>query len=301
MVVPFLAALVAATGLWVQHPGAVLTPTAAWEQTAVQEPSVRYDLQHRRFQMWYSGGADHCYMGYAVSRDGVRWARQTKTQVLGGGKGGEPYNVCHSNVQYINGRYYAWYSVDSLVRNGDLHQATSPDGLHWTALPTPAVKATEQQYATANSYVVRDGNHWLMFWESLIGDGHWVLFTATSPDLTTWRTDYRMVAGLGYGWTFGGPWITKNKDGWTMYYHAGNAQFNVPQAASLVFAATSPNLKDWTTQTQPLIRIEQPSWQVDQIADPTVATVNGRTLMWFDGLENGATPIRSSIGLAQLG
>jgi predicted GH43/DUF377 family glycosyl hydrolase len=209
-------------------------------------------------------------------------------------------------VQRLNGRYYAWFSIDAPaygVHNGNLYEAVSSDGINWTPIATPALRARKAGWNTriANSFVVHTGKRWLMFWESF-GQGLWRVSTATSRDLIHWTpSSTGPLSGIGFGDVFGGPWIVrKPQGGWIMYFHAYDPKRpSTPHMYSLIYEASSPDLIHWLTDPTPLVSREQPSWQVDQIADPSVVNVDGKRYMYFDGLNN-AWPIRSSIGLAIL-
>jgi hypothetical protein len=256
--------------------------------------------------MWYTGANEgRCMVGYATSTDGVTWTKPFDHPVIGWGYGGVAKNACHSNVQRLAGRYYAWFSIDSPAygtKDGNLYGAISADGIDWMPLPKPTIRANKTGWNTfiANTYVVRDHGRWVMFWESF-GQGLWRMSTATSADLIRWKPTVRpALTGLGFGDTFGGPSIVRDGTHWTMYLHAWDpAHQPVPPMFSLIYEATSKDLVRWKTLAVPLATREQPDWQVDQIADPSVVTVGGRRLMFFDGLDN-AWPIRSSIGLAVL-
>lgn len=285
---------------WTQHLGPVLTATQPWEQQEVQEPSVVY--AGGRYRMWYTGANEaRCMIGYAESTDGLTWTKPLDHPVIGWGWGGVAGNACHSNVQRLNGRYYAWFSIEDSVRgvtNGNLYGASSSDGINWQPLPKVAIRAGGWAKILANSFVVRDHGHWTMLWEAY-GNGLWKMGSATSSDLVNWKVD-RHVISAGFGTTFGGPWILPAKGGWTMYYHAAPPGVRDAPPFSVIYQATSTgNLTKWRTAPSPLVVLEQPDWQYDQVADPTVVTANGRTLMFFDGLDN-RFPIRASIGVAEL-
>lgn len=305
-----IAAIVApaANAGWTQHVGPVLVADQVWEQTNVQEPSVVYNASSHTFQMWYTGADEgKCMIGYATSTDGLTWTKPVDHPVIGWGYGGVPMNACHSNIQKLGGTYYAWFSIDSAyynpAKNGNLYAATSPDGINWKPLPKPAIRAGKTGWNTfiANSFVLRDHGRWVMFWESF-GQGLWRLSTATSSDLIHWKPAAKpALVGLGFGDTFGGPSIIRDGNHWTMYLHAWDpAHQPVPPMFSLIYQATSTDLTHWATTATPLVVQQQPDWQVDQIADPSVVTVDGHRMMFFDGLNN-AWPIRSSIGVAVLG
>lgn len=305
-VVAALTVVPTAAAQWVQHPGPVITPTLPWEHQYTQEPSVIYE--NGRFRLWYTaGGETRCMVGYAESPDGVTWSKHP-TPVLGWGHGGVRLNACHSNVQKLNGVYWMWFVQHSPVfgfHDGNIYAARSLDGVYWTPLPRAAIRMGGWAKWGANTFVVRDGKRWRMFWEAYghVPDGRalWRLSTATSSDLIRWKVDRKQpLTGIGFGDTFGGPFITRTGRSWTMFFHAPPpVPTGVSPWYSQVYRATSLDLRRWRTSPVPVLVREQPSWQVDQIADATIATVNGRRVMFFSGLDN-RWPIRASIGMAEL-
>src|SRR5262249_42208302 len=62
----------------------VLSPEQPWEKVAVMCPHVLYDETNRLYRMWYSGGeqSEPNAIGYATSRDGLRWTRHDRNPIF---------------------------------------------------------------------------------------------------------------------------------------------------------------------------------------------------------------------------
>lgn len=124
---------------WVKHlSNPVLRPEQPFEGDTVKEPSVLWDLEEGLFKMWYNGMRSTeqvVRVGYATSRDGVRWEKRTGP-VNGSGSAG--WN--HVNVLKLPGERgcLLFALIDYSVRS-----FWSPDGLTgWRANPNgPVLRA----------------------------------------------------------------------------------------------------------------------------------------------------------------
>lgn len=286
---------------WTQQPGIVLQPTQAWEGDVVQEPTV---IQVGKIlHMFYSGGFHECVMGHAVSLDGIHWSKTTGP-VLGGGKGGEPLNACHSHVFRDQGKFWAVYSPQKGWGSDEsLRLAVSTGGNKWARFEQPILGTVPGERVFGNAFPVWTGGRWVMLFETFTDDDRWETGIATGPDLFHLERDAGKLASLkltdssvgAKGGMYGGPWVVRDAENWRVYYHASRTNDNLPTD---IYTATSENLRDWTVQTEPVVARSQ-GWQVDQVADPCVVTVKGRTLMYFDGFDN-TEPGHARIGVAVL-
>lgn len=117
---------------------------AAWEREAIGE----FDIVQREvfgapfYQMWYSGlggttANDGMEIGYAVSMDGVRWARHHWNPVLRRGKNPGSFDRDEAEVGCAAfdgdvGVFHIWYLGTNRTGIGTtLGHATSRDGVFW--------------------------------------------------------------------------------------------------------------------------------------------------------------------------
>ena len=122
-------------GITWERRGVVLAPgrKGDWDGLLVGRPSVLYE--DGTFKMWYDGRADlppgplagdaptsprsRRFVGYATSRDGIRWTKHPKNPVFGQDAGG--VDVVRHGSNYV--MVYESHEGTKV--------ATSPDGLTW--------------------------------------------------------------------------------------------------------------------------------------------------------------------------
>ena len=94
---------------------------------------------------------------------------------------------------------------------------------------------------------------------------------------------------------FGGPWVKKINGIYYLFHHASEPADNLPTDIYLHY---SKDLHNWyPIDDAPLVKRTQPKWEVDQVADPYLIEVNGKTFMYYDGDDNTAeTGYRAWIG-----
>jgi hypothetical protein len=161
---------VSADGMAWEPKGVALAagPPGAWDALSVGRPAVIHE--GGLFRMWYDGrkdfppgapvkgvpksSASHRGIGYATSRDGFHFTRQTATPVFGNDAGGV-------DVKRIDGRLVMAYES----RDGTRF-ATSNDGLAWTdeglLVPKSGTDIDAYGHVTPNLLVDADGQaRWL--------------------------------------------------------------------------------------------------------------------------------------------
>ena len=88
-----------------------------------------------RYQMWYTGQArGKSWIGYATSKDGKSWKRESDKPVLSAEKPWEKVAVMCPHVIYDEKAklYRMWYSGGEQYEPNAIGYATSEDGLKWT-------------------------------------------------------------------------------------------------------------------------------------------------------------------------
>lgn len=282
---------------WRQHPGPILTPSQAWEDETVQEPTVLYDAKKKLYRMWYTGGYSmENGLGYATSRDGIHWGKYSRNPVLGQGGSGLPGNATHFHVMRHAGIYYAFYNYDNPWQSGSIYAATSTDGKRWRPRTQPVLIGDWNSgwaNGNCNSYVWKDTTGWHMLFDTMNRQtGLWKTGLAHGLSPLRFTVDpFGPLDSLSVGGMYGGKWLTGRPGAWRLYYHASESGDNFPTD---IYEATSSNLYDWRPNPDPVVWRSQ-RWQFDQVADPSIA--NGR--MFFDGLDNtDLVKIRSAIGVA---
>jgi hypothetical protein len=292
---------------WLKYPAnPVLAPAQAWEQDCLQEPNLLYE--DGIYKLWYTGGYGPEYIGHATSADGFSWAKCPINPVLGQGNGGEPATACRGYVVKVDKTYYLFYNSNPPVI-GDEKLATSPDGVHWTSQGV-IIKTTDWPWGGmfGNVCVWVEDTTWFMIFEAWYnGTNAWEMGAATSDNGCNWRllspTPLRSLR-IADGGTYGGPMVIKRGQRYHCWYHAAptpvkdgrGPSFTAPNLPTAIYRATSSDLINWQVYSPiPVLSLTQ-KYEVDQIADPTFAEVNGRCLMLFDQMDNPNK--RSRLGLA---
>lgn len=295
---------------WRQHPGPVMIPTEAWENNVVSEPTVIFD--EGRYRMWYTAGWHQSGIGYAESRDGVRWRKQIGP-VLGQGAGGVLGVACRNSIIKHNGVYYMLFT-DGVGFGGEgLRVATSSDGLAWQARPGSIIPPGGWNTGIAGSHAWIDEKTGV--WHVLY-DGRafptWKTGHAAGPSLEQLVADpFPLPIDLPL---YGGAWVDRRPatapgitSGSTVYLIGNTAAVDLPTD---IYAVDTTDFQSFSAPRLALKR-EQPSWQVDQVADPSIVDVPPtvweirssaspatRKLMYFSGHDNPKA--LSSIGVAYL-
>jgi predicted GH43/DUF377 family glycosyl hydrolase len=181
-------------GIAWSKPAVVLgpNPKTDWEKDINRPVVVKNgDL----YQLWYTGQArGRSWIGYATSRDGTTWQRESDRPVLAAAEPWEKVAVMCPHVVYDRGAklYRMWYSGGEQNEPNAIGYATSPDGLTWTKhkdnpvfRPDPK-NAWEQDRVTGCQVVPwRDG--FLMFYIGFRDESHAQIGLARSKDgITGW-------------------------------------------------------------------------------------------------------------------
>jgi uncharacterized repeat protein (TIGR01451 family) len=122
---------------WVRNPdNPVLSPSETWEVQGVGGASVV--SEGGMYRMWYAGfdNSGTGRIGYAVSPDGVTWAKYSGNPVLDVGAlgGWEDSEVIHPTVIRVDEVYHMWYEGHDGI-TARIGHATSSDGVTWLRDP----------------------------------------------------------------------------------------------------------------------------------------------------------------------
>jgi hypothetical protein len=181
------------------------------------------------------------------------------------------------NTIVVADQFYLYFT------DGEDHTrvATSPDGYAWTVLPgsvisTPAWAPTGST-GIANTFVWDDNGTWRMIYDVNMID-HWATGYAVGTSPYNF-VDQGQIKGISVGETSGAPWVMQDAHGFTMYYlSSAPGTLNLP---TNIYESRSTDLTHWSPP-QLILAPSGAWWQVDQVADPSVA--NG--LIYFDGVDN---------------
>ena len=150
------------------------------------------------YQMWYTGQArSKSWIGYATSKDGKTWQRESDKPVLSPDRPWEKVAVMCPHVLYDDKDkfqpYQMWYSGGEQNEPNSIGFASSRDGVKWNKCqgnpvfkPEPA-NAWEKDRVTA-CQVIRQGNGYVMFYIGFRDESHAQIGIARSKNgITEWQ------------------------------------------------------------------------------------------------------------------
>jgi beta-1,2-mannobiose phosphorylase / 1,2-beta-oligomannan phosphorylase len=149
-----------------------------------------------RYQMWFTGQArGKSWIGYATSKDGKAWKRESDKPVVAAEQPWEKVAVMCPHVLYDDKAklYRMWYSGGEQGEPNAIGYATSSDGLKWTKdknnpifSPDPK-NAWEKDRVTA-CQVIPQKDGFLMFYIGFRDESHAQIGVARSKDgITEWK------------------------------------------------------------------------------------------------------------------
>jgi predicted GH43/DUF377 family glycosyl hydrolase len=149
-----------------------------------------------RYQMWYTGQArGKSWLGYATSKEGKAWKRESDKPVLAAEQPWEKVAVMCPHVLYDDKAklYRLWYSGGEQGEPNAIGYATSEDGLKWAKhknnpIFSPDPKSAWEKDRVTGCQVVRQGDWYLMFYIGFRDRDHAQIGIARSKDgITEWQ------------------------------------------------------------------------------------------------------------------
>jgi beta-1,2-mannobiose phosphorylase / 1,2-beta-oligomannan phosphorylase len=206
------------------------TPDTGWEDD-INRPVVvhRADGYH----MWYTGQAHGTSrIGYARSRDGRDWVRQSSRSVLESALPWEGVAVMCPHVIWDNRErvWKMWYSGGEQYEPNAIGHATSTDGLQWTKHPGNPVlvpvpgSAWEQERVTAAQIIPLEGWYYA-FYIGFRDVDHAQIGLARSKDgITHWirHPENPIVRPTPDGWDADAcykPYALYSEGQWRLWYN----------------------------------------------------------------------------------
>lgn len=148
------------------------------------------------YQMWYTGQArGKSWIGYAASKDGKAWKRESDKPVLTAEQPWEKVAVMCPHVVFDDKAkvYRMWYSGGEQGEPNSIGYATSSDGVNWAKYKTNPIfspdpkNAWEKDRVTA-CQVIPQKDEFLMFYIGFRDESHAQIGVARSKDgITEWK------------------------------------------------------------------------------------------------------------------
>ena len=204
-------------------------PTSGWEDD-LNRASVWY--RDGTYHMWYVGQArGHSKIGYATSKDGVRFVRASKLPVMVSEYPHEGFSVMNPYVRWDEARgcWRMWYASGETYEPNVLCYAESKDGFKWEKSPLNPIfvkgKGWEKdRVGGCEVHPLPDGR-WIMFYIGY-SDIHTArIGAAVSPDgIRGWKRlrANPLVEPTPGEWDSAAcykPSVVREKDRWLLWYN----------------------------------------------------------------------------------
>ena len=270
----------------------------AWNEN-VFSPCVLFNADSSRYEMWFvaTSGAPWrpCSIGFASSKDGVRWNMEPLPVLSPTPGTWDAYTVEAPMVIRDSAQYKMWYS--SFYNTGPLYPgyigyATSPDGIHWTKhAGNPVLGLGTAAWEVGGPYscdVKKVPGGYRMWYaacdSTAIGAG---MGYATSSDGTTWQRDTvhnpLMKRGLPGEWDslyVYDPQVLGFGATFYMWY-TGSRGDNVP---SVGVATSTDSGLTWTKNpSNPVLSPSAWTWNSTGVSLGTVLQRGDTLDLWYDG------------------
>ena len=152
------------------EPVVVLEPRDSGWEKLINRSSVVH--KGDMYYMWYTGQTEKTsQIGFATSRDGIRWERQSDVPVLKAEAEWEKTSVMCPDVQWDEEEqlFKMRYSGGEQYEPNAIGYATSPDGLHWTKYDNNPIFAADpnskwEQHKVTAGQIVKRGDWYYMFY-----------------------------------------------------------------------------------------------------------------------------------------
>ena len=148
------------------------------------------------YQMWYTGQArGKSWIGYATSKDGKAWKRESDKPVLAAEQPWEKVAVMCPHVIYDDKAkvYHMWYSAGEQGEPNAIGYAASEDGLKWAKhknnpIFSPDPKSVWEKDRVTACQVIPQKEGFLMFYIGFRDESHAQIGVARSKDgITEWN------------------------------------------------------------------------------------------------------------------
>jgi predicted esterase/predicted GH43/DUF377 family glycosyl hydrolase len=288
---------------YVNNPVFEPSPTG-WDSRAIENQTIIY--KDSIYHMWYNGSDLEDYywrwnVGYATSKDGLNWNKNSQNPVLEAGKDYQwDKGIGWPVVLYDSGVYHMWYAGFNQLYSFDIGYATSPDGINWTKHPdNPVMKkglsgSWESGFILPSS-VIKDENGFYMWYLGAITPASIKVGYATSQDGINWdRYNQNPLSDLDPIWMYGDGHANCDvikKDGiFHIYYFYGKPWTEFTDhdynPEMWIGYATSTDGIGWEIQPEnPILKSSYFNWDIPWIGaiiePPRILIVDDEFKMWY--------------------
>jgi hypothetical protein len=276
-------------GRWARQ-GVVFT-APSWTSIGILEPTVM-NFGPTDWRMWFRSGGLHgsgtnpYKVGYATSTDGISWT-DSGAPILGNGTGGEANRIICPHPRKFGSTFYIYYTD---VDDAKVQIAASATGYDSFSLTDSGLSLPTGTTQFGNPHVIKLGSTYHMFIDAyVVADDFWGTFYATSSSPTSgfsWAHSGTLITTLGIDpvGTYGSVYMVPGQESIGGLYRAWyQADPDPGNAATDIYRASSSDLITWT----PELVLERlgTDYEIDQVADPCVIEVTGKSYMYYDADE----------------
>jgi predicted GH43/DUF377 family glycosyl hydrolase len=203
--------------------------SSSWEKDLNRPVVIQKD---GIYHMWYTGQAEgHSWIGYAVSKDGKNWTRESAKPVLSPDVPWEKVAVMCPHVIWDDQKnlFKMWYSGGEQYEPDAIGYATSKDGLNWEKYSGNPIfrnnKANEwEQAKVTGCQVIKRSNDYLMLYIGFKNIDYAQIGMARSKDgISNWeRFKENPIIKPGKGWDSSAvykPYAIPDNNRWLLYYN----------------------------------------------------------------------------------
>jgi predicted GH43/DUF377 family glycosyl hydrolase len=223
---------------------------------------------------------------------GMEWVKHDDNPVLH--KSGDEWDsgtIHAASVIREGDLYRMWYSASGAQGNG-IGTAQSSDRINWEKYPhNPLITPGPEDYDNSSFFapmVIRDGDHYKMWYTAVNQSYVWSIALATSPDGYDWtKHPGNPVLIPGTEWydreRVSGPSILLEDGMFKMWFTCQNR----PQIGYGIGYATSIDGIDWVKHPDPVLLAEGDGPDNGSVRSPSVVKGKDGYEMWYRGIGKG--------------
>lgn len=285
----------------------IITPTVAWESTAVAE--VGGFVDHGSYLTgFYSAGWGSPGLGRFTTTDGITVTKDAGNPVLGQGGSGLAGNIASPRVFLHAGVLHLYASSGSPLRSTTVHYTSTDDGETWSSASL-SISLASGCTLWGNAEVWIEGSTWYRLQDEFHST-FWQVYLYTSSDGNTWSiansgsplSTLQVHAGDTYGGMrfalINGAITPKVGSVYELWFHAASAGATLPTDLYHATSSSFPGTPDsWTiSPATPILTHLGTGFEIDQMAGPVPVLWKDQSFLYYDGDDN--THSAASIGVA---
>jgi len=205
---------------YADNPVLNLGESGAWDDEQHWGPTILFD--GTKYQMWYTGDdGSKGKIGYAISSDGITWAKYTGNPVLDVGESGtwDDYGIYAPTVIFDGTKYQMWYTGRRESQNMRIGYATSTDGINWEKYEGNPVldvgeSGTWDDYWISSPTVIFDGTKYQMWYAGRSDSNYRIGYATSIPSLSECQIVNRVLwKDIDQGWLASGIDVESGDEG----------------------------------------------------------------------------------------